>query len=255
MELISPEIISIKISKFKNNYLVYIFKRIILKVKFLILQKIYKKNSDTRKLNFDWKSKNFNRIALVNLLLKNYEDPEYLEIGCASNSLFNSIPIFKKVGVDPSSGGNVRKTSDDFFKGNKKNFDVIFIDGLHTYKQVRKDIINSINNIRGKGWIVLHDMIPRDWIEQHVPLLTNGDWTGDVWKVAFEIIKTEGLDFRMVSIDHGVGLIKVNNKKAILRDFGNELKDKQFNYYLDNFKKLPILEWNEALDWINKQQS
>ena len=98
-------------------------------------------------------------------------------------------------------------------------------------------------------------MIPRDWIEQHVPLLTNGDWTGDVWKVAFEIIKTEGLDFRMVSIDHGVGLIKVNNKKAILRDFGNELKDKQFNYYLDNFKKLPILEWNEALDWINKQQS
>ena len=35
-------------------------------------------------------------------------------------------------------------TSDDFFKQNKKKYDCIFIDGLHTYKQVKNDILNSI---------------------------------------------------------------------------------------------------------------
>ena len=49
-----------------------------------------------------------------------------------------------KIGVDPERGGNVRKTSDNFFKNNKKEFDVIFIDGLHIYEQCRKDVINSL---------------------------------------------------------------------------------------------------------------
>ena len=30
------------------------------------------------------------------------------------------------------------------FNNNKKEFDVIFIDGLHIYEQCRKDIINSL---------------------------------------------------------------------------------------------------------------
>ena len=227
-------------SKFKNFYYYY-------------LENKYKKNSDQRTLNIDWKSKNFNRIALVNFLLRNFQNPEYLEIGCASNELFDSIPFTKKVGVDPIEGGNIRKTSDDFFKENKKLFDVVFIDGLHTYEQVRKDIINSINSINGNGWVALHDMLPRNWKEQHIPML-RGPWTGDVWKVAFEIMQSKGLDFKIVSIDYGVGIIKVNNNKAILKDFRKELKDVKVNYYFDNFKKLPIVDWNEAIDWISENK-
>ena len=43
-------------------------------------------------------------------------------------------------------------TSDDFFLSNKDKFDVIFIDGLHIYEQVRKDVVNSINAINDGGW-------------------------------------------------------------------------------------------------------
>ena len=175
-----------------------------------------------------------------------------MEIGCASNSLFDSVPVQKKIGVDPSSGGNVRKTSDDFFKTNDINFDVIFIDGLHTYEQVRRDIINSIKSLNdnGGGWIALHDMLPRNWIEHHVPIVAKGAWTGDVWKVAFELIETKDIEFKIIKIDHGVGVIKVLNTKATLKNLKDDLLDKEFSYYYENLNKLPITDWEKAQSWL-----
>jgi hypothetical protein len=186
----------------------------------------------------------------VNLLLCKFNDPCYLEIGCASDELFNSVPTLKKIGVDPSSGGNVRKTSDDFFESNDTSFDVVFIDGLHTYEQVRRDVINSIKSLNKGGWIALHDMLPRNWLEHHVPIITQGAWTGDVWKIAFELVKTQGIEFKILKIDHGVGVIRVMDSKATLPDFKSDLLHQEFSYYFNNLKKLPIVEWKDAQDWL-----
>lgn len=120
-------------------------------IKNVYLQIKWGDHVDERSLDWDWRKTNFNRIAVVNLLLNKFQNPSYLEIGCASNNLFDSVPAQNKIGVDPSSGGNVRKTSDDFFKTNDIYFDVIFIDGLHTYEQVRRDIINSIKSLNKTG--------------------------------------------------------------------------------------------------------
>ena len=49
-------------------------------------------------------------------------------------------------------------TSDKFFKDNEK-FDIIFIDGLHTFEQTIKDIDNSIKFLRDKGVILIHDCL------------------------------------------------------------------------------------------------
>ena len=77
---------------------------------------------------------NKNQIVQDTINRKNYKS--YLEIGCFNNELFGYINCKKKVGVDPYSGGTIRKTSDDFFLENKEVFDCIFIDGLHVYHQV-----------------------------------------------------------------------------------------------------------------------
>jgi len=177
-------------------------------------------------------------------------DPTYLEIGCASNALFDSVPAVHKVGVDPASGGTERKTSDEFFKNNTRQFDVIFIDGLHTYEQARKDVINAIKCLKEKGWIGLHDMLPRNWMEHHIPIVTRDMWLGDVWKVAFELSQTEGIDFRILKIDCGVGVFRVLQEDVMLKDLTRELRDKQFSYYYDNIKTLPIIDWKDAQEWL-----
>lgn len=229
----------------------FLIKPFIYAIKCHLLKFKYRHHADPRSLSWDWQSTNFNRIALVNLLLRHISNPSYLEIGCATNSLFNSIPCMNKTGVDPALGGNIRKTSDEFFTLNKNRFNVIFIDGLHTYEQVRRDVINSIKAIDNSGWIVLHDMLPRDWVEQHVPILTSGDWTGDVWKVAFELSKTEGIEFKIIKIDHGVGVVKVLNSNVELKNLFEHLVTKEFSYYYDNLANLPIIEWSDAQDWLS----
>jgi hypothetical protein len=206
-------------------------------------------HADSRSLDWDWEKTNYNRVAVVNLLVSNFNNPTYLEIGCGSDILFNSIPAQNKIGVDPFLGGNVRKTSDDFFKENKSRFDVVFIDGLHTYEQVRRDVINSINSLNDGGWIALHDMLPRNWMEHHLPIISH-PWTGHVWKVAFELLQTEGIEFKVLKIDFGVGVIKLVRKGVRLKDLTNELLNKEFSYYYDNISKLPIVEWHEAQDWL-----
>ena len=77
------------------------------------------------KLNYNFPS-NYYRWDLIEYLIKKNNYSDYLEIGCDQDQLFSKVKIKNKTGVDPSSGGNVRKTSDDFFKDNKDKFDIVF---------------------------------------------------------------------------------------------------------------------------------
>src|SRR5580658_9184887 len=96
-------------------------------VKYKWLQKKYAKDAYSGSFDWDWNATNFNRVALVNLLVAKKADCAYLEIGCDTNGVFDSVPTLDKTGVDPKKGGNVRKTSDEFFRTNEAFFDVVFI--------------------------------------------------------------------------------------------------------------------------------
>lgn len=216
----------------------------------LKLRKLSRSHLRDKSLNWDWQGQKFNRVAITNLLVSKFTEARYLEIGCADDALFNAIPSLRKVGVDPLKGGTVRKTSDEFFSSNEDVFDVVFIDGLHTYSQVRTDLINAIQAISENGYILLHDMLPSNWIEAHVPAVAPGAWTGDVWKVAFEITSCAGLEFKIISVDHGVGVVKVLDKKAPLPDLSSELMEADFTYFTDNIVRLPVLAIEDAWKWL-----
>ncbi len=160
------------------------------------------------------------------------------------------MPADNKVGVDPNRGGTIKTTSDEFFLSNKDKFDVIYIDGLHTYEQVHKDVANAMRFLKPGGSVVLHDLLPHDWVEAHVPRIAMGSWTGDVWKVAFELAQTPGVEFKIVKVDNGVGVFRITSGSPTLADRASELGQAQFSYLYENIAKLPLIEWDEARAWI-----
>lgn len=129
-------------------------------------------------------------------------------------------------------------------------FDVIFIDGLHIYEQARRDVVNAIKFLKPGGWVAIHDVLPDDAVSEHVPIISSGPWCGDVWKVAFELASTSGIDFKVIKIDAGIGLLRVINADAQVTDLGHVLQDKRFQYLYENVGQLPLLEWEEAYKWI-----
>ena len=178
-----------------------------------IFRKIYYKlfiENFKGKLNYNF-TENFYRWDLIEYLIKKNNYKNYLEIGCDKNQLFSKVNIGNKIGVDPVSGGNVRKTSDDFFKENKSSFDIVFIDGLHTYEQVKKDILNSVNCLLDEGIILVHDCMPDSLGKQAVPRYKM-QWNGDVWKAIVDLRQQENLEIYTCEIDQGIGVISKKKK-------------------------------------------
>lgn len=211
---------------------------------------------------YDWKFREFkhpkyfkwgfadkamNRIAVVNSLVakRGGIDCRYLEIGCQDNRLFQSVFASKKTGVDPERGGTIRALSDDFFAENEKiQFDVIFIDGLHEYPQVRRDLINSLTRIPVGGFIGLHDLLPASWKAQHIPRIANG-WNGDCWKISLELMQSKGIEFLIVDVDEGVGVVRKSSVDWEVPDLSSELQFEKFARFVDEVNNLPIVTFDQ----------
>ena len=175
------------------------------------------------------------RWDLIDYLIKKYDYKDYLEIGCDRDQLFSRIKLENKIGVDPYSGGNVRKTSDDFFLENKKKFDLVFIDGLHTYTQVKKDILNSVKFLNTNGIILVHDCLPDTMSKQAVPRYKM-QWNGDVWRAIVDLRQNPDLDIYTCEMDQGIGIIKKKNNTSILK-LSTEIDKLKFKDYYHNYKE------------------
>ena len=176
---------------------------------------------------------NFFRWNLIDYLNKKNNYTSYLEIGCDKDQLFSKINIENKYGVDPSSGGNIRKTSDDFFLENKINFDLVFIDGLHEYKQAKNDIINSLKFLNKDGIILVHDCMPDSMSKQAVPRYRMS-WNGDVWKAIVDLRRDKNIEIFTCEIDQGIAIIQNKMNTNPLR-LDLQIKQLKFKDYYQNY--------------------
>ena len=179
--------------------------------------------------------KDYFRWDLINYLISKYGYSDYLEIGCDKDQLFSKVNLQNKTGVDPYSGGNIRQTSDDFFLTNNKTFDLVFIDGLHTYDQVKRDILNSVKFLNDDGIILVHDCLPDTMAKQAVPRYKM-QWNGDVWKAIVDLRQDPDLDVYTCEMDQGIGVIKKNKNTSILK-LSTEINKLKFKDYYNNYKE------------------
>jgi len=167
------------------------------------------------------------RTDIINALIKRYNYKSYLEIGVENPfNNFNHINTEHKVGIDPEprAQATLTMTSDDFFETNsaidppskaKWTFDIIFIDGLHLYEQVLKDVENSLKILNRGGTIVVDDCNPPEKKCQTIPR-EQLMWTGDVWKAFAKLRATrEDLFMLVVDIIYGVGIVQRGSQETI----------------------------------------
>lgn len=174
------------------------------------------------------------RTELINFLIKKNSLKTYLEIGVQGKVNFRQIVANRKVCVDPDpkAEADYIMTSDDFFAQNKSQFDLVFIDGLHHYEQVKRDFENALKIISDNGFIVFHDTYPAEEIHTRVPRETQL-WNGDVYRLACELQTYDGIGFETYTFDHGCTVVwKDPNAKG---SAVNETID--FSYFRNNAKK------------------
>lgn len=100
---------------------------------------------------------------------------KYLEIGVQAGTTFRSLQLDRMDGVDPvfmfdvkQVAGNGRHlhqmTSDEFFSRNLgvEKYDLVFIDGLHTYDQAYRDFCNVLLRLHHRSIVVIDDVFPCD---------------------------------------------------------------------------------------------
>jgi hypothetical protein len=159
------------------------------------------------------------RGEIIQVLLDLFPQPSYLEIGVDNGWTFNAVVARSKHAVDPAfkfathdvedherSVRHFPITSDAYFAGPgiRRGLDVAFIDGLHTFEQTLRDLLNVQNNLNPGGAIVIDDVNPRlyhaslpnpaeafrvrDHQASYFPqMAADSSWMGDVYKLVFFI--------------------------------------------------------------------
>jgi hypothetical protein len=186
-----------------------------------------------------------NRQEIIQKLINHIDAKSYLEIGLGNGEVHKNINCRIKVGVDPceypiTKEHNVQPTfkltSDEFFNQNKETFDIIFIDGLHEAACVERDINNSLKILNTKGYIICHDMNPKNEAAQLVPRIRKL-WNGDCWKAWVKVRSTNpNLKMFVVNTDFGCGVIQKGSQELL------DLNNLDLTY--KNFKK-------HKKEWLN----
>jgi hypothetical protein len=187
-----------------------------------------------------------NRIKAVQQALDGRARRVYLEIGVCRGVAFRHITADEKIAVDPAFKLSARArrladakarathyfetTSDAFFANEmalleQHGIDVALIDGLHTYRQVVRDVENTLRYLRDDGVIFLHDCNPAnasiacpatsyaDFRAQHrwrdLLWASRPLWSGDVWKAIVHLRSTRhDLRITVLNCDLGVGVVR-----------------------------------------------
>lgn len=151
------------------------------------------------------------RDRVVQAVLDCFKEPTYLEVGVFQGRTFHQLKATHKVAVDPAFRFDVDAAraenpdaeyhgvpSDAYFAGAKgRMFDVIFLDGLHTFEQTLRDLMNALVHLADGGVVIVDDVKPSSYGASlprldkirvvKAALNENLDWMGDVYRLVYFI--------------------------------------------------------------------
>lgn len=215
------------------------------------------------------------RFDIIQQIIEAKNSRNYLEIGVEKGKVFLKIKARKKIAVDPAFKIRLKKkiraclanpmnlfneyyemTSDDFFEkhGDRlrrlNGLDIAFVDGLHTYGQTLKDIVNCLKFLAPGGVIAVHDCnpetaasaVPAESREQAANLnihAQTNDWSGDVWKAIVNLRSNrDDLKICVLDCDHGVAIITRGPADSLLDLSAEKIEHLDFDDLNNNRQNL-----------------
>ena len=189
---------------------------------------------------------------IILAIIEKMKAKSYLEIGVLKGDCFFTQKVKHKIAVDLEFKISRLKIivyslknkfyempSDEFFIRKAKiltkyGLDIAFIDGLHTYEQSLKDVLNSLKYLNNNGYIILHDCYPQNKLqanltksEKHFKNLNSpkSGWSGDVWKTIAHLRSTRtDLKILVINYDSGIGIISKGKSTSMLNCIKEDLK-------------------------------
>lgn len=201
------------------------------------------------------------RTDLLNFLAEKYNLQRYLEIGVQVPGLnFDNVKCGYKVGVDPaddiwSDQGTIFQMTSDVFLNeaayslgyNDNQFDLIFIDGLHTAEQVKKDFEGCLKYLSPNGFICLHDCNPLKEEYTIVPRPTpTGHWNGSCYKFAILLTSKYVTNDRAVTVDIDNGMVVYQAGQAY-RGAEVEASIEWSDFDTNRKELLNLISWDEFI--------
>lgn len=180
--------------------------------------------------------KRIGRAQVMRRLLAHYEEPRYLEIGVCQGRTFDRVHAPVKVAVDPEfrfdqdaperrvPGTSYHEiTSDEYFGTVVEpgtQFDVIYLDGLHTVEQTLRDLLNALPYLQPQGVLVVDDVRPptalaaiRDRqeffdVRREAGRDDEKAWMGDVYRLVWFVDTfCQQLSQRVIANNHGQAVV------------------------------------------------
>jgi hypothetical protein len=210
-------------------------------------------------------------------LAKLVDARSYLEVGVFDGSTFNNVTFETKDAVDPKFRFDVREhttpkarffevASDDFFVHfhRDKKYDLIFLDGLHTFEQTFRDFCASLAGAAHERTVwLIDDVFPVDIFSAHPDQKTalrfrhatenkRKAWHGDVYKVVFTINDFfPNLSFRTIKTGGNHQTVVWQSPRTNFKPTFNDLERISRLTYYDIYDHLSVFRFGteeEVLD-------
>lgn len=219
----------------------------------------------------------------INTLIRKLGLKSYLEIGVRSGDTLFSIEAPLRTGVDPYFNFNPEDhisdaglalhqvTSDVFFHSLDRSvkFDIVLIDGLHTFEQTYRDFQHVLLHSHPKTIILIDDTVPCDVfstlrdssrctrLRSKYGNPADGRWHGDTYKVIPMIVLFHPLYKIATMVDRGnpQTLVWMSNKSGSYATHDNRKRAFEAVSSLSEFDYIAFLDSQDIYNTSNEEDA
>ena len=213
------------------------------------------------------------RSDVINEILCLFESPRYLEIGVNQGATFHAVKATRKVAVDPkfvfsqppvsTADCSYHEISSDTYFGKIAQrddiFEVIFLDGLHTFEQTLRDLITALSHLAPSGVIVIDDVVPNSYhaslpsslearaVREHLKI-SDPSWMGDVYKLVF-FVQTffQTFSYATIQESHGQMVMWRNARDRVSERSIATFHDIDFAYTILHRDAFQLSAWSDIM--------